>query len=109
MLNFLERSFYKFSNIFESSAVEKGQFIFFTSGLLSSIIAAVLLCIERDILFAQHDLDTQGNLQLMILSVAYTLLAIGFYWLGNHLKKRSPNSVAYAHLSIQNYCIFNTI
>jgi len=105
----MRQAVHKFGNIFEWNLVEKAQFIFWSSCVFGFVVGTTLLSIEVFTLLPEDDLNAQSVVQVFVLSGVYGVIAFCLYLLGYHVKKRSPNSRWYALLSIQVYCIANTI
>ena len=101
--------FNKIGDVFEWSYVEKAQFLYLSSCLVSLYVVALLLLVELLDLLPQHDLDARGSIQLMLWASLHFLIMLSLGLIGFPLRKRYKDLSWYVHSCVQLYGLANII
>jgi len=101
--------FNKIGDVFELSQVEKAQFLYLSSCLVSLYIVALLLLVECLDLLPQYDLDARGSIQLMLWASLHFCIMLSLGLIGFPLRKRYKDLSWYVHSCVQLYGLANII
>lgn len=99
----------KIGDVFELSYVEKAQFLYFSSAIVSLYVVALLLLVEVLDLLPQHDLAAGGSIQLMLLASLHFCIMLCLGLLGFPLRKQHNDLSWYVHTVIQLYGFANIV
>ncbi len=99
----------KVGDVFELSYVEKAQFLYFSSAIVSLYVVALLLLVEVLGLLPQHDLAAGGSIQLMLLASLHCCIMLCLGLLGFPLRKKHKDLSWYVHTVIQLYGLANIV
>lgn len=93
----------KIEGIFESSDLDKAQFLNFSSALVSSYYVVLLLCLPSE------SLNTEGAKQLLVLSFIHTIILFFNGLLGTLLIRSEREHRWYIYLSTLLYSLANIV